>query len=245
MAAVSTADRVAVTPAAPPQRGIDAGLARAGTWLHDHQTLIRRLQWGVVGVYAALLVVPAILPLPQGAAHIWTHFTLFAQFVFWGIWWPFVLVSMVLVGRLWCGLLCPEGALSERAAEHGRGGAIPRWLQWKGWPFVAFVLTTIYGQMTSVYQYPRPALLVLGGSTVAAIGVGYLWGRNKRVWCRFLCPVTGVFNLLAKLAPLHYRVDREAWSHWPKPHGSHVEVLNCAPLVPVRSMRGRLCIKPQ
>ena len=156
MAAVSAADRVAVTPAAPSQRGIDAGLARAGTWLHDHQNLIRRLQWGVVGVYAALLVVPAILPLPQGAEHIWTHFTLFAQFVFWGIWWPFVLVSMVLVGRLWCGLLCPEGALSERAAEHGRGGAIPRWLQWKGWPFVAFVLTTIYGQMTSVYQYPRP-----------------------------------------------------------------------------------------
>ena len=50
--------------------------------------------------------------------------------------------------------------------------------------------------------------------------------------------MTGVFNLLAKLAPLHFRVDREAWAHWPKPHGSHVEVLNCAPLVPVRSMRG-------
>jgi polyferredoxin len=242
MAIVSAADHVAghvaVSPAPPPLRGADAALARLGTWLRDHQRIIRGLQWAVVGVYVGLLVVPALLPLPPHAAHIWNNVTLFAQFVFWGIWWPFVLVSMVLVGRLWCGLLCPEGGLSERASEHGRGGAIPHWLQWKGWPFVAFVLTTIYGQLTSVYQYPGPALLVLGGSTVAAIGVGYLWGRNKRVWCRFLCPVTGVFNLLAKLAPLHYQVDREAWSKAPKVRGGHQAVLNCAPLVPVRNMRG-------
>jgi polyferredoxin len=80
--------------------------------------------------------------------------------------------------------------------------------------------------------------VVLGGSTVAAIVVGYLWGRNKRVWCRFLCPVTGVFNLLAKLSPLHFRVDRETWSHAPKVRGAPGPVLNCAPLVPVRAMRG-------
>ena len=109
----------------------------------------------------------------------------------------------------------------------------------EGLAFLAFVLTTIYGQMTSVYQYPGPALIVLGGSTVAAMVVGYLWGRNKRVWCRFLCPVTGVFNMLAKLAPLHFRVDREAWAAWDKPHGAHPQTMNCAPLVAVRTMRGR------
>ena len=217
---------------------IDVTLEKIGLWLRDHQLVIRRAQWGVVGCYFFLLAVPAFLPLPRGAAHIWTNLTLFSQFVFWGLWWPFVLLSMVLVGRLWCGLLCPEGSLSERVSEHGRGGAMPHWLQWKGWPFLAFVLTTIYGQMTSVYQYPGPALIVLGGSTVAAMAVGYLWGRNKRVWCRFLCPVTGVFNLLAKLAPLHFRVDRQAWGAWDKPHGAHPQTMNCAPLVAVRTMRG-------
>ncbi len=192
----------------------------------------------MVCAYFFLLAVPAFLPLPQGAAHIWTNLTLFSQFVFWGLWWPFVLLSMVLVGRLWCGLLCPEGSLSERVSEHGRGGAMPKWLQWKGWPFLAFVLTTIYGQMTSVYQYPGPALIVLGGSTVAAMAVGYLWGRNKRVWCRFLCPVTGVFNLLAKLAPLISASIAQAWGAWDKPHGAHPQTMNCAPLVAVRTMRG-------
>ena len=52
---------------------------------------------------------------------------------------------------------------------------------------------------------------MLGGSTVAAVGLGLLYGREKRIWCRYLCPASGVFAVLAKIAPLHYKVDRAAW----------------------------------
>lgn len=217
---------------------IDRWLKSAGEWLMRHQRTIRGLQWGVVGLYILLIGVPVLLPLPTSTAHIWNNVTLFAQFMFWGIWWPFVLLSMVLVGRLWCGLLCPEGALSEFASEKGRMLGVPRWLTWAGWPFVAFALTTIYGQMVSVYQYPGPVLLILGGSTLAAIVVGYLYGRAKRVWCRYMCPVTGVFSLLSKLAPVHFRVDRETWNAWEKPVDQPMPYVNCAPLVPIRTMKG-------
>ncbi|HXW23905.1 MAG TPA: 4Fe-4S binding protein [Xanthobacteraceae bacterium] len=213
-------------------------LRRIGDWLMRNQRMIRIVQWIVVCFYVALVCVPAFLPVPQRTAHILTNLTLFAQFAFWGLWWPFVLLSMVMVGRLWCGLLCPEGTLSEAASSYGRGRAVPRWVTWRGWPFAAFAATTVYGQMVSVYQYAKPTLVILGGSTLAAMAVGYLYGRNKRVWCRYLCPVTGVFALLAKLAPVHFRVDRAAWNAWHKPRGARLSRVNCAPLVPLRVMRG-------
>ncbi|MGN6667395.1 MAG: 4Fe-4S binding protein [Trinickia sp.] len=215
-------------------------LARVGAWMQRNGATIRFIQWVVVAVYAFLVIVPACLPLPDESAHLWSNLTLAAQFVFWGIWWPFVLLSMVLLGRVWCGVLCPEGALAEFASRHGRGRAIPRWMRWGGWPFVAFGLTTIYGQMVSVYQYPRAVLLVLGGSTVAAMIIGFLYGREKRVWCRYLCPVNGVFSLLSRLAPFHYRVDEAAWrrSYTSGERGHRVIPINCAPLVPLRSMKG-------
>ena len=92
---------------------------------------------------------------PPTVARWHERLVLLAQFLFWGIWWPFVILSILLVGRVWCGVLCPEGALAEFASRHGRGGTIPKWLRWSGWPFVAFVLTTIYGQLISVYEYRR------------------------------------------------------------------------------------------
>lgn len=218
------------------------GLAACGEWLRTHARLVRALQWVVVLVYAVLLIVPVLLPLPDHAARVWNHFTIVAEFAFWGIWWPFVLVSMVLFGRLWCGVLCPEGTLTEWASKHGRGLGIPRWMRWGGWPFVAFVLTTVYGQMISVYQYPYAALVVLGGSTVAAMIVGYFYTRGKRAWCRYLCPVNGVFGLLSKLAPMHYRVGEEAWRRsLERPAGARPApwpAVDCAPMLDLRHLQG-------
>src|SRR3569623_1432672 len=91
-------------------------LARFGDWLGAHRGTIQTIQWLVVGCYLVLVAVPAFLPLPDRAAHLWNNLTLAAQFAFWGIWWPFVLLSMVLVGRTWCGVFCPEGALTERVS---------------------------------------------------------------------------------------------------------------------------------
>jgi hypothetical protein len=213
-----------------PRQGL---LARAGQALRRHRRAIAALQWAVVLAYLVLVAVPAFLPLPPNEARIFSSLTLFAQFAFWGIWWPFVMLSMMLFGRLWCGVLCPEGTLTEWASRHGLGRSIPRWMRWSGWPFFAFAMTTVYGQLVSVYEYPKAVLLVLGGSTAAAIGIGFVYGRGKRVWCRYLCPANGVFALLARVAPLHFAVDEEAW----KRHAGRTPRVDCAPLVDLRHLR--------
>jgi len=226
------------SPAIPPRgrqarpRAIAAGLQALGLAMQRHARAIRAIQWAVVVFYFGLVITPAFLPLPPEGSSILDNLTLFAQFLFWGIWWPFVMVSMLLVGRLWCGVFCPEGTLTEWISWRGLNLPIPRWIKWGGWPFVAFVCTTVFGQLVSVYEYPKAALLVLGGSSVAAVAVGLLYGKGKRVWCRHLCPASGVFSLLSRIAPVHFRVDRAAWDTAPVP-GTPV---NCAPLVDIRRM---------
>ncbi len=207
-------------------------LEKIGLFLRQNRRLIMAVQWLIVVLYAAMVIVPAFIELPPEDAHIWDNLRLFAQFCFWGLWWPGVMIATVTLGRVWCGLFCPEGSVSEWVSQYGRGKALPRWLKWTGWPFVAFVCTTVYGQLVSVYEYPQAALLVLGGSTVAALAIGLLYGREKRIWCRYLCPASGVFAVLAKIAPIHYKVDRAAWDRY----SGNFEPVNCAPLLDVRRM---------
>jgi polyferredoxin len=211
-------------------------LAAYGQWLQRNTRFIQVVQWVVVACYAFLIIVPALLPLPGNDARAFNSLTVFAQWAFWGLWWPFVILSMFIVGRTWCGVFCPEGTLTEAASRYGLHRAVPRWLKWGGWPFVAFALTTIFGQLVSVYQYAQAALIVLGGSTLAAIVVGFVYGREKRVWCRYLCPVNGVFSVLSRVAPIHYRVDRVAWAR----NAGHIPIhpVNCAPLVRIKRMTG-------
>jgi polyferredoxin len=80
-------------------RHLPNSLAAVGTWLRQHQRTIAFTQWVIVALYLALLIAPALFPMPEREAHIWNNLTLFAQFAFWGVWWPFVLLSMVIVGR--------------------------------------------------------------------------------------------------------------------------------------------------
>lgn len=208
-------------------------LAALGDAMARHRRIILGVQWMVVAVYSFLVVAPAFLPLPAEHEHFWNNLTRFAQFAFWGIWWPFVMLSMMLMGRVWCGVFCPEGAVSELASRHGLGLPIPRWLRWGGWPFVAFSLTTIVGQLTSIYEYPKPVLLILGGSTVAALVIGFLYGRGVRVWCRYLCPANGVFALLARLAPVHFAASEARWNA-----SARQAAIDCPPLLDVKHQAG-------
>ena len=198
--------------------------------------MVRSVQWVVVAIYAVLVIAPALLPLPPDDARALNSLTVFAQWAFWGVWWPFVILSMFAAGRTWCGVFCPEGTLTEAASRFGWHRAPPRWMRWSGWPFVTFALTTVYGQLVSVYQYPKAVLLVLGGSTLAAIVTGFVFGREKRVWCRYLCPVNGVFGMLSRMAPVHFRVDRERWAS----NAGRIAIhpVNCAPMVRIRRMTG-------
>lgn len=137
----------------------DGWLQRVGDTLQQRQDVIRRLQWCFVAIYYFLLIVPALLPQPASRAELFTSLAGIAEIVFWGIWWPGVILSMLLFGQFWCGVFCPDGALTEFASRHGRGGKIPGWVRWSGWPLAAFSLVVLYEHLVDAYSAPRAILL--------------------------------------------------------------------------------------
>ena len=207
------------TASVPPPRPLtpqpDQGLAE-----HIEQVVLRH-PWVLPGLhlfmilfYLSLILIPPFLPKPPEDATPFTNFVRFSQFVFWYIWWPFVVLSMIAFGRAWCGFLCPEGALAAYASRFGGNRSIPRWMRWGGIPLVAFVAITVFGQLIGVYEYPQPQLLILGGSTLLAIIVALIYTRRAWVWCRYLCPVSLLFGVFSRLGAMHFRVDQARLTAW-------------------------------
>ena len=154
-------------------------------------------------VFLAIIVVPLLLPDPPGDATPLTNFTTLANYLLWGLWFPLVFISVIFTGRSWCGLFCPMGAAAEQANYWGLKLPIPRWLRWEGTPIISFLIITILGQTLGVRDHPEAAAEVFGGTMIAAIITGWLFGRSKRAWCRHACPIgllLGVFSRLGAVS---------------------------------------------
>ena len=205
-----------------------------GDFLQRQQAVVVRIQWAFAALYAGLLIGPAVLPPPAAQAGVFDSLARFSEAIFWGVWWPAVLLATLVFGQFWCGVLCPDGMLTEFSSRHGRGAKIPRWLRWPGWPMFGFALLICYEQLTDAYRSPLATLALLGGCSVAAIVCGALVGRGKRVWCRYLCPLANVFALLSRCAVLHFRIDHPAWDSAPRRQSAAVD---CPLLLDVRRLR--------
>lgn len=204
-----------------------------GNWLQLRQDAIRCLQWAVVAIYYVLLIVPAIFPPGSGAGSL-EQLAVWAEVLFWAVWWPGVLVFTLLFGQFWCGVFCPDGTVTEFASRRGLGSKIPGWVRKPAWALMAIAVTTLYEHLSHAYSSPRAILLSLGLTSILALVCGLLMGRSKRVWCRYLCPVGSVFSLLARCAVLQFKVDRGRWDGAPKPLPRAVD---CPLLLDVRRLR--------
>jgi len=159
---------------------------------------------GMFIVFAALIFIPPFLPLPAEDAAIRNNFILMARFLIWGLWFPLVLLSVVFFGRLWCGLLCPQGALSEYAGKIGLNRPIPRWMRWGWMPVASFIFITTLAQLIGARDYPMAAMEVLGGTMVLAAIVGFVYASGWRPWCRYLCPIGPLLGIFSRLGAVSF-----------------------------------------
>ena len=167
---------------------------------------------GMFIVFAALIFIPPFLPLPAEDAVIRNNFILMARFLIWGLWFPLMLLSVVLFGRLWCGLLCPQGALSEYAGKIGLNKPIPRWMRWGWMPVTSFIFITTLAQLIGARDYPLAAMEVLGGTMVLAAIVGFVYASGWRPWCRYLCPIGPLLGIFSRLGAVNFEKYNKAAS---------------------------------
>jgi NosR/NirI family nitrous oxide reductase transcriptional regulator len=130
----------------------------------------------------------------------------------------YTLVSVVLIGRgVFCGWLCPFGALQELLAQLSRALRVPQWkppvaLEQRLWmgkyiaagTMLVLVVTQIDPAGTSLEiepfktaittRFTRAWPYVFYAGAVLAIGL-----FSERAYCRFLCPLGGVLAFLDRL----------------------------------------------
>ncbi|MGE4581404.1 MAG: 4Fe-4S binding protein, partial [Synechococcus sp.] len=129
--------------------------------------------------------------------------------LFWAWWWPLILLSYPLVGRLWCAV-CPFmvwGRIIQaivpwrpRAWPHGE---TDRWAS----PLLAagFAAILVWEEVWNLENTAWLSSCLLLVITAGAVIGSLLF--EKRFWCRYLCPVGGMNGLFAKLSILELRAE--------------------------------------
>jgi polyferredoxin len=121
----------------------------------------------------------------------------------WILWWPGIIFSFVLVGRLWC-VMCPFGVLNEWTARLVKSERMfPRALRNLSLATALFVVLTWADEQLGVIRSPRMTVWLILLLGVAAVAVGAFFQR--RSFCRYLCPITGLQGLYSMVSPVELR----------------------------------------
>ena len=129
--------------------------------------------------------------------------------LFWAWWWPLILLSYPLVGRLWCAI-CPFMVWGQIAQEltpwrkkSWPHGDMDRW----GAPALAagFAVILLWEEVWNLENTAWLSSCLLLLITAGAVVGSLLF--EKRFWCRYLCPVGGMNGLFAKLSILELRAE--------------------------------------
>jgi polyferredoxin len=134
---------------------------------------------------------------------------------FWAWWWPVYLFLFVFVGRLWCAV-CPFMITGEwlrtislwiwpRELLPWPTKWMNKWGAW--WLFAGFVVIYLWEHL-----WDLPHTAYLSAWLLIAIAAGAVIGSliyERRLWCRYLCPIGGMNGMFAKLSIIEVRSTQQ------------------------------------
>jgi polyferredoxin/CRP-like cAMP-binding protein len=134
---------------------------------------------------------------------------------FWAWWWPMYLALFAFVGRVWCAV-CPFMITGEWLRRLSLW-VWPRsqlswptpWLnQWGAWAlFAGFVAIYLWEHIWDLPHHADLSTWLLLIITAGAVIGSLIYER--RVWCRYLCPIGGMNGMFAKLSMVELRSTQQ------------------------------------
>ena len=131
--------------------------------------------------------------------------------MFWAWWWPGYLFLFVFVGRIWCAV-CPFMITAEWLRRISLW-LFPRqqltwntqWLnRWGAWIlFAGFVAIYLWEKLWDLPHHANLSAWLLLAITAGAVIFSQIYER--RLWCRYLCPIGGMNGMFAKLSMVELR----------------------------------------
>lgn len=132
----------------------------------------------------------------------------FATVTLWTLWWPLLPLSYLLLGRLWCGV-CPiakVGDLVQRLLRPRRAWPGRRLKVAGVWVMsLLFLLLTWADRVWNITGSPAATGWLLALILAGAVVFFVLYQR--RVWCRYVCPLGALSGIYATTAVVELRAD--------------------------------------
>jgi polyferredoxin len=129
----------------------------------------------------------------------------------WILWWPAVIFTFFILGRVWCAI-CPFGYLGDVAQKiFSFQLKVPAFMRNMWWRLFFFLALTWATTLWALDRWPLGTAWLALGETLGAIALAVVF--EKRAFCRFVCPVGGVFGLYAMAAPTHMGVKDSKVCH--------------------------------
>ncbi len=130
-------------------------------------------------------------------------------FVLWMLWWPFLYISLLFVGRVWCGFLCPARIAADFGNKLNKSKKDPL-MKYSFFSFVLFFFIAFWEQVSGLFGSPRLTFLFLFSFFVSAFLIGIFIPRAG--FCRHFCPIGAIFKPFGRLSFFGLRTDKKKCS---------------------------------
>src|SRR3989344_9071046 len=84
------------------------------------------------------------------------------MFILWTLWWPFLYITLLFLGRFWCGFICPVGLVNEIGNSISK--AKKNYLLNYSWlPFVILIVVVFWEQISGLFFSTKLTMLFFLG----------------------------------------------------------------------------------